>query len=447
MIINDAVLGRIASRWTKGGLFASKWANLVGQWCVDHMERYGRAPGRQVEALFHSWAAGNDREEEITLVERFLRSVSDEYDQGDKAVNSDFILDEAAEYFNEVKLRKLRDAIDGDIEARKIKQALARWDSFQPIEMGAGGWIDPFSDEEAIRRMHDHSGESLLEFKGGLKKFFGRTFARDSLVAILAPEKRGKSYWLLHFVFMALEQGYKVALFECGDLTQDQVMQRLYARAARRSFNAGKYLIPVKLGIEDGKLVVEQEEYEDDRDMTRAESQAAASRMVSRFGGAGSKFRLSVHANSSLSVGDARSILARWGRDGYTPDFVFFDYVDILAPMSGAAETRDQINMNWKQLSRMRQELHACVVTATQADAASYNADLLDMTNFSEDKRKYAHATAFFGLNQNSNEKTKGVYRLNMLNSRSEDFNRMKICYAAGCLSVANPCILSYFDG
>ena len=49
------------------------------------------------------------------------------------------------------------------------------------------------------------------------------------------------------------------------------------------------------------------------------------------------------------------------------------------------------------------------VVTATQADANSYDRTSLKMSNFSEDKRKLAHVTAMYGLNQDPAGREKGI--------------------------------------
>lgn len=65
------------------------------------------------------------------------------------------------------------------------------------------------------------------------------------------------------------------------------------------------------------------------------------------------------------------------------------------------------------------------VITATQSDADSYDTDLLKLSNFSEDKRKYSHVTAMFGLNQDKDgrEKKLGVLRLNELVIREGEFS------------------------
>jgi hypothetical protein len=76
-------------------------------------------------------------------------------------------------------------------------------------------------------------------------------------------------------------------------------------------------------------------------------------------------------------------------------------------------------------LRAISQERHSLVVTATQADARSYAQNTLNLSNFSEDKRKYAHVTAMYGLNQDpkGREKMLGIMRINELVVREGIFN------------------------
>ena len=107
-------------------------------------------------------------------------------------------------------------------------------------------------------------------------------------------------------------------------------------------------------------------------------------------------------------------------------------------------EGRDKINETWKQMRSLSQKYHCLVVTATQADAASYETDLIRRRNFSEDKRKYAHVTGMIGINQKDpEEKEKEVMRLNWLKLRDGLYSETRCVYIAGCLSIANPAIRS----
>jgi replicative DNA helicase len=156
-----------------------------------------------------------------------------------------------------------------------------------------------------------------------------------------------------------------------------------------------------------------------------------------------SYLKLSCHPNSSISVKGIEGILQTWERVDWIPDVVVIDYADILAPLDGKADTREQINQTWKALRGMSQKLHCLVVTATQADAASYKVDTLTRSNFSEDKRKHAHVTGMVGLNQTKEEKLNGVLRLNWLDLREAEYTEYRCVHVAGCLALASPAMKS----
>ena len=156
-----------------------------------------------------------------------------------------------------------------------------------------------------------------------------------------------------------------------------------------------------------------------------------------------SYLRLSCHPNSTLSVKQIENIIRGWERDGWIPDVVVVDYVDILNMDSSGVEGRDRINETWKQLRRLNQTFHCLVVTGTQANADSYSAKTQDMSNFSEDKRKYAHVTATIAINQTNEEKDNGVCRLNYIVRREEAFLSNRCVHVAGSQEIYNPAIKS----
>jgi len=89
---------------------------------------------------------------------------------------------------------------------------------------------------------------------------------------------------------------------------------------------------------------------------------------------------------------------------------------------------------------------HCLTIAVTQADADSYERNLLKLDNFSEDKRKYSHVTAMYGLNQDpqGREKELGILRINELVVREGDFNNSHQVYILQNLRRGRPFISSY---
>jgi hypothetical protein len=159
------------------------------------------------------------------------------------------------------------------------------------------------------------------------------------------------------------------------------------------------------------------------------------------------RFRLSTHVNESLSVAEIRATLDRWEReDGFKPDVIIIDYADILAPDPDCErlDWRHQVNKIWQRLRALSEQRHCLVITATQAAATSYDKGLLRLRDFSEDKRKYSHVTAMYGLNQTSEEKRLGILRINQLVVREGDFNTTNQVHVLQCLPLGRPIIGSW---
>jgi hypothetical protein len=158
------------------------------------------------------------------------------------------------------------------------------------------------------------------------------------------------------------------------------------------------------------------------------------------------KFRLSSYANGTLSVGVMKSKLAEWKKEGFVPGLIVVDYADIMVA-DAEVEFRHQQNYIWKSLRGISQEEDVLLITATQADAASYESNRLGRKNFSEDKRKYAHVTAMYGLNGDKfdREKAIGILRINELVKREGDFSVRNEVVVLQNLKRGRPFLTSYF--
>ncbi len=446
MIVDDTVLGRISSKW-QHKMFKSKWANLIAKWCVSYYRKYEEAPGNQIESLYASWAEETKDSETINLVEKFLSTLSEEYEELTEESNSDYVIDRAGEYFNKVKIERLTEKIQGDLDRGKIQAAVNHTLAFNQIEMGIGEGINVLQDAEAIREAFQEKGESIIQYPGDLGKFFKGSLIRDSFIAFMGPDKVGKSFWLMDMAFRAMLQRKKVAFFDAGDMSQNQVMRRLMIRTARRPIFPKIIDYPIHIEKDgDYGVAVEFEEQIFRKKLSWRKARKACKRLMkSKIKSKDPYFKLSNHFNSTLSVNMIQETINNWAMDEWIPDVIIIDYADILMMTAPGLEGRDLIDNTWKQLRALSQRMHCLVVTATQADTPAYDSKIITKKNFSGDKRKNAHVTGMIGLNQTSDEKELGVTRLNWVILRDGAFNEKKCINIAGCLAIANPAIRNIF--
>jgi len=438
MVTDSVVLGAVAAKWEKD-MFASQWANIVGQWCIRYYKKYNKAPRKAITAMFDEWSETQPDESLVENVNRFLRSVSDEYAKNGHSHSSEFVIDQATKYFTSVKVKRLRDDLDEAIEANDTERAEKHLQKFVRIDVAQNYGVDMLDESLIDQALDPRQIKPLVKLPGALGRFIGPSLVRSKFVAFMGREKVGKSFWLQHIAYAAMRQGLKVAFFTCGDMTLAEMMQRYYARMLRRPVEAGKFKYPKSLQPGEPPEI-DYDPYYYKQDMAKDQVRGMLKQFRKKIG---RNARISEHPTSSISILGIESIIEFWGRNDWIPDVVVIDYADILAGIDSRAESRDQINATWKAMRAMSQKLDNLVVTATQADAGSYERGLLRMTNFSEDKRKYAHVTAMFGINQEDEEKEQQLYRLNTLVFRGRPFTQEKCIWTACCLPLANPCVLS----
>lgn len=447
MIVDRLVLGRIASRWQRD-LFRSKWTNMVAELCVKYYGKYGDAPGKAIEGMFESWAQESRDKESVNLVERFLSGLSSEYEALKQETNSPYVIDLAAKHFSRVKLERLAETVTGQLDAGSVEKAAKAVTEFGVVKMTGHERIDVLADAQALERAFASRKKPLLEFGGALGKFFGDSMVRTGWIVLQGPEKIGKTTWLVELAYRAMLQRRRVAFFACGDENEEEMMMRFGVRAAKKPSRPGRAVrIPLSISQEAGDKIatVEFDESFVYKHALTLEEAKKALYEVRRY-----KLKskdeflgLSVHANSTLSVKDMDTTLREWEREGWVPDVIVVDYMDILAESGAGDDFRHRVNATWKEFRGLLQTWHCLGISATQADAGSYDKETQDRSNFSEDKRKNAHPTGIIGLNQSSDEKDKGIMRLNWIVRRNDFFSSLSCCHVAGCMEIGCPAIRS----
>lgn len=448
MIVDTSVVARVASVWKKEGLFKSTWSNQVAKWCLRYYQRHGKAPRAHVENMFRNWAEEQSDDATVTLVEKFLNQLNNNYKQVKKELNPDYVIDVAGRLFNRNALQMLHEALENDLDGNAIEDAMKRINQFGHVEIGVGAGVDPFNDKEAIKAAFQHESDVLLTYPGALGKFLGDIFERDGFVCFTAPEKRGKSFWLMDVAWRAMLQRRTVAFFAVGDMSQNQMIRRFQARAAKHPIRPGlvKYPTSISRDKREQQATVEFEEREYKKGLTWQQGFEARKAIEQQIKSTRKFLNLICAPASTMSVPSIESTLDVWERvHQWIPDIVIIDYADILAPPAGVPESREAINATWKLMRSLSQKKHCCVVTATQADAASYTSSIITASNFSEDKRKWSHVTAALGINATPEEKEQQIYRLNFVQRREDDFDPRRCIHVASCLAYANPAVRSTY--
>lgn len=514
-LITSTTYAKKIRRVWDGMLIESATGRMMCQWAIDYFDQYGKAPGIQIEDIFYArLKEGLDKEIAEEIEEELLPDLSDEYEKDGmdvdfliaetvKHLNANKLL-RLTEQIN-----NLVETGTGSMQER-LKQAEQLRNEYTPISLDRDDSVD-LSDPEAlrsIRRAFSKASEPVVYFPKQLGKFWNSQFVPGAFVSFLAPEKRGKTFLLLEIAMRAAKQGKRVAFFQAGDMNEAEQLKRIGVYLTRRSYlekyckehwqvvrdckfnqsNSCKKperecdfspFDELMDGVIDGKsrdLKELIEAYEANIDykpccdckafetdkigkpwlkkvlaVEPIEYKDVEQAVIKFFQKYRRQFRLSTHANGSLSVNDITNILNNWeANDGFIPELIVVDYADLLVP-SIKTEFRHQQNQIWKDLRKLsqtpRNSILPCVVSPTQADAKAYKRFRLELDNFSEDKRKYAHVTAMYGLNQDPDgiEKGLGLLRINEIIIREGAFSATNEITIIQDLWQGRPFLGSYF--
>jgi hypothetical protein len=454
MIVSSEVLGKIFHRLgQKAKPFRSKWCNTVAGWCLVHYAKYRKAPRGLIRNLFEKYAEENEHVEGLDLMEQYLESLSDKYKALSKEINAEYVIDLASRHFEIVLAEKRSQALEEAAERGDIEAIHKAEETFKPVRFGMGDWVHPFDATEinATFDYYEQPDRSLIKFKGALGEFLNDAFERSGFLSFVGSEKKGKSYWLQEAAWLGICQRRKVMKYILGDMSKQQYNERLYRRITQRPRSTRSVTVPKSICVVSPKEAGEVPTFKiksktaERPGISRASVKEARERLNQRTATNQELLRIKSAGAGIISASDIEADIRESASQGWVPDVLIIDYADLLKTEESAnrLEYRHQINETWKVLRRISLEYHILVIVATQAAASNYSGWLMKKGDFSEDKRKNAHVTGMIGINQTSDEKKSGVYRLNWVFLRDGEWTDTQVVWCAGNLALACPCIVS----
>jgi len=499
IIVSREYIRRVQPIWDDR-LIDSPTIKMIASWCFDYYKQYKRSPRRNIESIVANKIRKGMPKDQSEMVERILQSISDQFVR--RRFNIEYLFDQTVKYFKEQKLRILSEDIQQCVETDdvlKAEQLIAEFRSINKDE--STGAVNPFEDFDLVDRAFANKEKPIVKFPKAFGKFINDQMVRDAFISFMGIEKIGKTFMLILCAMYAIESDCNVVFFQAGDMSEEENALRLYIYLAKRS-NLEKYCGPLYVPIPDcwrnqidicrkaerqcdfgiwndknkKRSSIKYDELSEKYDELKDDYEPCTNCRACRSNGAvwfkyqkkqkpltareawkigrrwwkehDKEFKLYTAPNETLSMKKIESLLDIWEKDyAFIPDVVIIDYMDLLAPDFDIArfDYRQQQNIIWQRARRLSQERHCLLITATQAAASGYKRDLLKMEDYSEDKRKYAHVTAMYGLNQSDSDKKIGIMRVNEMLLRQGDFDRKSYINLLQRLQMGRPLLASYF--
>ena len=474
--------------------FQTKMTQLVANWCLDFYKKYNSAPKQDIQIIFeNNVKAGKvdpDLGEEIEL---FLDSISSEYTELQE-FNTPFYVDLLKQYFKKRSYfifgEKIREAADND-DPNEAEKIYSNFIKVQEQQDTSRNILDE-AGIESFRQSVESRSPVLFTMPGAVGKMIG-PIERETLIGILGREKAGKTYVLQMFAEAAAKQGLKVAFIQTGDLTQDQLDNRLACSRTKgvyKETKVGPYYAPVMDCLKNQQgvcaehpsnpiLVKVKNEYQFSVDLSKDSVKDSHKPCIKcykdfekrkKFKGSiwwrqseaelwnwgelkrrtkyfkkwfGGEIVTTAFSMRSIKMSGILDWLLQKQKMGWIADVVLIDYPDITLPEK-EGEYRHSENEKWMLARKISQDLHCSVIMVTQADAKSYVKDTLSLDNFSEAKAKYGHCTHFLAINKTDLEQALGCVRLGMLLIREDDLAITKQVTVIQDLKISKPYIASF---
>jgi replicative DNA helicase len=434
MIISDRFLRDIRTVLDIG-LFRNPYSKRVARWCLDYYSGYEESPKGEIQSIFDG-EKENISEEETEYIEKFLVSMSKKVEKME-SYNDKFHLDNAEFYLKERKLSSFVASVKADLEEGDIAKAENRVVTFERLERPRGEGVDVLEDIQKVANAISEMNETLLRVNGDLGKLVG-DFHRGDLVALAGPPKRGKSWWLQFFAIAALTDGLSV-LFVSLEMLENQCIKRLVQSFTGCSIKEREVDVPKFRDMEDGgcRVVYETKKLES----LSIEGWEQAVKNFKRHNPS-SRFRLLTYPQDTFSNEDLEIHLENLEYyEDFIPDVVIVDYEDIMAPEPDSPrDYRQRLDHSWKKARSLAQKRNLLYFTATQTDRSTLRRDAY-ADNVAEDMRKLAHVAKMIGLNQDKDEKGKGLMRLALWLERHDGSLETDEVVVTQCLSIGKPCM------
>lgn len=489
LIVSDMVLAQVAPI-LHADIMTTKYTSTIARWCLDYYRQFGKAPGLHIQDMFESAKRDYLEEETADLIESLLAGLSQ--DNAGHEMNDLYVVEQAEQYIKSRQAQILCEDVLALISKGQILEAEGKLAGYSIPKLasteGNEVFVSDFWDEQ------EEQTECLFTLPGALHNLVG-PIERDSFISLLAPEKRGKTWWLLYFALTAFRQRRNVAFFSCGDMTKPQMRKRLRHMLTGRDPKRARAIIHMPtldcyynqigecpLGEETDSIVLRGKgektkrcgTYEDfpdhvpctkcykskqDRenffgspwmqevklqDIEKPLDEACAA-ILKRSGH--KHFKLFCCPPATLTVSQISAQLdILQQQEGFVPDVIVIDYADLLdvEPSARRLEYRHQINASWMAMRALSQTRRCALITATQSKLETRKKSQVDQWDTSEDKRKLAHVTAMLALNQTPAEKRQGLMRISNIAMRDDDFDTEKNVAVLQCLAAGKPYIISY---
>lgn len=421
-------------------LLSLSYARTVSKWCMEYFDQYQKAPFQDIKSIFETRKEEvMGGEEKIQIIETFLESISNKFEEEEGHYNVEYNIDLAEKYFKGASLELLETRMKGHRLRKDYDAADAELAKYRRVEKNVVEGLDVWStnSEDIIKIIRNSEDTNVLfKFPGALGKIV-RPFRRKDFVAFFGPAGRGKSWWLLEMALWASFNRLNVAFFSF-EMQEEELSIREFQRIT------GQYVAYEGSAKE---MMIDVPYFDNNYDLNGIVHQKETKKkalnvkdILKKITGIqsiikSSKFKLVCAPAGSMKVSNVNTHLDNLAYyEDFYPDVVLVDYADLTAP-ERHNEKRHEIDQIWQDYRAISQARNCLVGTVSHTNKLTLARDVRP-GDASEDIRKLAHLSHAMGLNQTDDENDKGIMRINILKDRFARAKKTSEAAVLQCLDI-----------
>jgi KaiC/GvpD/RAD55 family RecA-like ATPase len=306
-------------------------------------------------------------------------------------------------------LEKTQKEFSRALEAKDCDSACSMLANFKPVVRFSGQGIELSKDFGKAVEGFNSQEHVLFRLPGAVGDMLGSIIASD-FIGIVAPMKRGKSWWLIYFAVQAALRG-KRTLYINLEMRDSDICRRVWQALLGIPKHYGR--VRYKMPSYDRNYGYQMQEVEREfPEVTEGylRNELARLQSSSKFAG----IRIESRPTNTFTVSQLEEFIALLEKeDGCIPEVIVVDYADLLRSEYRGTEERHRLNSIWADLRRLSLQLDCAIITASQSGRSTLKGDRdVSGSDVSEDSRKIAHVTKMMTLNQSKEEKADGIMRV-----------------------------------
>lgn len=390
-------------------IFINKTNFLIAKTAIAHIGKYANAPGQQMEILLE---AELRRGEEGKLLKNVLNSLLAQSTQLDPT----FIISELDKF---IEIKTLQNSYQNALElleAGNVEDARTAASKQYMTPMQGGNGI-LFQDPSQSLRFLDR--QEIDFFSSGIEALDKKNVRPDrkTMTLLIAAAKKGKSWFLSEVGKAGLQQHHKV-LHITLEISEDKVacryMQSIFGLTKTE---ASVVRVPIFNRTNPDSYIIEFSEFERESIISKqAHLRKRLPEMASY-----PPLIIKEFPTGALSTEQFYMYLETLERErSFRPDLVIVDYADLMK--LDATALRVDTGRLYRELRGIAVTRNFALVTATQGNRESEYTKVVTAANVAEDWSKIGTADTVLTYSQTPQEKTLGLARIFVSNSRdSED--------------------------